>query len=187
MPRAKLYDDLLSSLVSALETMPVKLACDLVGICPTTYRRWVQWGESGEEPYASFLSLANESRAAYVRGRLKVIEAAAAKDWKAAAWYLERAFPEHYAKTTNEKQEISGPGGAPLFGSQPDPQAVNDALFILINHCGAPPAPGSPSGSGADQPSDGSDRGDGHAGPGSADPVLPAQPNGPPGGVPADG
>jgi hypothetical protein len=183
--RTKLDDDLLSDLVTALETLPIRIACDLVGIHESTYRRWVGWGEAGEEPYASFLELAKQSRAAYVQGRLRIIEQATTTlglgkgDWKAAAWYLERCFPEHYARQTTEKQEISGPGGTPLFGAQPDPQAVNDALLILINHCPIPSASGQPSG-----PDRGSGDGGTDSGPASA--VLPAQSDGAPDGVSAD-
>jgi hypothetical protein len=112
-----LTDDLSLKLAEALRRLPIALACDLVGLPRSTYYDWMARGEREEQgPLAEFRRLVLASRARYVDDTLKAIEEAARKkskgDWKAAAWYLERCYPDHFSPRS--KLEHSGPNGGPL-------------------------------------------------------------------------
>jgi hypothetical protein len=88
----ELTDEVQVALAKALERLPIRYACDLVGIDQKTYRNWMDRAEAGEEPFLSFSRLARKGRAGYLANRLGVIHDAAGEDWKAAAWYVERNF-----------------------------------------------------------------------------------------------
>jgi hypothetical protein len=109
MGRPTLYtDELAAKLVEALASLPIKYACGQVRIHPDTYTNWIAKGDAGEEPFATFSALARESRANYIADRLRVIHEAAPADWKAAAWYLERACPEDFG-AHRTRGEDAGP------------------------------------------------------------------------------
>jgi hypothetical protein len=109
----ELTDELAVALVEALRRLPIRYACDLVGISDQTYRNWVERGEAEEEPYASFLGLARRARAEYIGDRVGVIERAAIDDWKAAAWYLERCAPEEFKPRSAQETDLTS-GGQPI-------------------------------------------------------------------------
>lgn len=79
--------------------MDYKLACDAVDIDYSTFKRWMQLGEAGEQPYCAFRAAVLCARAERAAHLLDKIEAFAVDDWRAAAWILERTMPEHFAKT----------------------------------------------------------------------------------------
>jgi hypothetical protein len=95
-------------LCSALERLPIKLACQVAKIDRETYRRWMKRGETGEQPYADFAALARKSAADYAADRLAKIHEAAEDDWKAAAWYLERRFPGEFQPRSKTETKHSG-------------------------------------------------------------------------------
>ena len=72
------------------------------GISPRTLREWLQRGLSQskrDEPYRKLRERLAEARAtaeaAYVA---RIASAAAAGDWKAAAWFLERSYPARWGR-----------------------------------------------------------------------------------------
>ena len=83
-------------------------ACRYVNISPRTWGHWQNRGSMGEEPYASFLSAVKDAEAEGMLSCLESIERAHRnKDWKAAAWLLERRWswwPNHMITTLTEEQ-----------------------------------------------------------------------------------
>ncbi len=74
-----------------------KIAARYAGISKRTLCDWIYKGaeaESGE--YAGFCNDVLEAEQAAEIRALGVIQQAANRDWKAAAWFLERKFPERY-------------------------------------------------------------------------------------------
>lgn len=63
-------------------------------------------------------------------------------EWRAAAWWLERADPEHFSRRTTELQ-ISGPGGGPLEVSIDEFASTAQRLRLNMEQRGALPAGGS--------------------------------------------
>src|SRR5436190_12216897 len=78
------------------EGCDIKSACNICDIGERTYHEWKERGEKGERPFDSFFSAASRARDAHKAQLLKRIDAATKADWKAAAWLLERRFPQEF-------------------------------------------------------------------------------------------
>src|SRR5262245_23159170 len=66
------------------------------GLHPATVRLWLRKGAAGAEPYHSLLRAVARARCAWRREMLAHIRRGAAKDWRAAAWALERLGGRRY-------------------------------------------------------------------------------------------
>lgn len=75
----------------------IKAACQYAGINTKTYYDWKRRAAEGEEPYRTFVIGVEQAKGEFVVRNLQAIHAHTAIDWKAAAWLLERSFPEDYA------------------------------------------------------------------------------------------
>lgn len=82
------------------------------GVHEATFYRWMAEGakEDAAPLYREFREAVEEAKAAAEVGALLQIRAAAADDWKAAAWFLERTRPDRYSR----RVEHAGPGGGPV-------------------------------------------------------------------------
>ena len=94
-----------------------KVACALAGISEATLYRWLE--QSREKNATEQLREFRESfeRVEAEAEVLKVSRIAQAADngrWQAAAWWLERKYPERWAQQTKIKAELSGPDGKPI-------------------------------------------------------------------------
>ena len=72
------------------------------GINLTIYERWLKRGErtaTKDKPYRAFAIAVEQAKADAEAILVKRISNAAADDWKAAAWLLERKWPERWTKT----------------------------------------------------------------------------------------
>lgn len=86
----KYTEDNVKAFVEAIKIgVKIKNACELIGINQDTYFTWVK-----EHP--EFSDLIKRARGERTREALMVIRKAALKSWQAAAWYLERTFPDQY-------------------------------------------------------------------------------------------
>ena len=83
----------------------IKVACQAVGISHTAYFDWIKKGEDGIAPYAEFLGAIKKAEAEAHVNYVAIIASQAPTQWQAAAWWLERKFPDKWAK--REKIEIS--------------------------------------------------------------------------------
>lgn len=96
--RPSLYTPALHERVCALVAVrvPIRTACQLEGIGARTLYDWRERGKHGEEPFATF---AQDLAIAVARSEataVQFIATAAADNWKANAWWLERRFPKRY-------------------------------------------------------------------------------------------
>lgn len=77
-----------------------KAACGVAGVPLRTFRRWVAEGkklcEADDETAAPLAVFARQVSGARGMAAVNVINEASKKDWKAAAWQLEKLFPEEY-------------------------------------------------------------------------------------------
>lgn len=69
-----------------------KAAARAAGLSRTTIDAWMRLGAQGEEPYASFRSRVEAARAEGEARQVTQIATAAAEDWRAGAYLLERRF-----------------------------------------------------------------------------------------------
>jgi len=122
--RSKLTDEVWARIQRSVEVGTyAKVAAVAAGISEATYHRWRSQGRQDREQgrrtrVARFDADIEAAEARAEEHHIRQITQAAAGargrpgDWKAAAWLLERKYPERYARRTN--QEVSGPGGSPV-------------------------------------------------------------------------
>lgn len=93
------------------EGLPFERSCIMYGISASTGYNWLKWGDEGKEPYASFLEAVKEAEVEGEMALVKIIKDAArfeTKHWTAAAWMLERRFPQRWKKDRNDGDSVSG-------------------------------------------------------------------------------
>lgn len=113
--KTKLTPEVQSNIVQALRAGNYQeTAAKFAGISQQTYYTWLRRG--AEEPdsiYAEFLEAVERAKAAAeVRDIALIDKAANDGSWQAAAWKLERKYPQRWGRIT--RTEISGPEGAPV-------------------------------------------------------------------------
>ena len=94
-------------------------ACEAAGIDDSTFQRWMRRGEKvlkareprpGEKEFGEFCAAVKKARALGKVSNVTLIETAAASDWKAAAWLLERMYPHQFGRKYI-RIEAGGPDG----------------------------------------------------------------------------
>lgn len=91
----------------------VETAAEYAGIGKTTFYRWMEQGEQASHGiYREFRDAVMRARAEAEARSVALIQKAAPDDWRAAAWWLERAFPDRWGP--RQKLEHSGPEGGPI-------------------------------------------------------------------------
>lgn len=89
------------------------LAAQSAGITERTMYRWMARGESRKKGILRrFWKSVKEAEGARANSWLKTIEIASVTDWKAAAWKLERCYPQLYGRYM--RTELSGPNGTAI-------------------------------------------------------------------------
>jgi len=118
-----------------------RLACQYAGISEDTLARWRALGTQGRKPYADFADAFTRAQGTLAVALLAKIEAAAAVDWRAAAWKLQHRFPRDYGL----KVELSGDATNPVQVLQALPQDQLDArIQALLAQTGYGPAAAAP-------------------------------------------
>lgn len=94
--------------------MPLKHAAMLAGVSYDSLNRWRIKGESEFAPseFRDFCKALQHAEAVAMHRLVALINTAGQSDWKAAAWTLERRFPEEFSKP--QRVEHSGPEGKPI-------------------------------------------------------------------------
>lgn len=85
---------------------PIQVACAAVGINKDTYFHWLKLAGQGRQAYIAFKEAVDKANAQAVVKNVRVVsKSAAAGVWQAAAWWLERRFPDEWART--ERHEMT--------------------------------------------------------------------------------
>ena len=111
-----------------------RLTCARVGVNPSTFYRWLDTGETAKiGRYREFYEAVERAKADSALRLVSQITLQALTDWRAAAFMLERRFPEDYGKRT----ELTGKDGGPVKVEaktehvfQPTQEAWDEALRI---------------------------------------------------------
>lgn len=106
-------------------------ACRLAAINYDLFRRWMALGgyplgggknsvqidpDEAEEPYASFAQSVVQAKAVAEERAINQVIAAGDRDWKAAAWYLEKTNPDEWApEKKNASIQIGTTSGVQIF------------------------------------------------------------------------
>lgn len=106
--------DVQSKLVEAIELgSTYELAAQYAGVSYRTLRNWITRAENDEEEcFVHFLHALKEAEGKGAFSLLRKINTAAGDgNWQAAAWILERRYPESYGR---QRIEHTGANGGPL-------------------------------------------------------------------------
>ena len=97
------------TIINALEQgMTREAAAGTADVHKTTFYRWM-------EADATFrTNVEKAEQKAESRFLLRVTQAASSGTWQAAAWWLERRRPQHYALKQRSHVEVTGEGGGPV-------------------------------------------------------------------------
>lgn len=128
---AELQEKICSHLRAGLT---IETTAAIVGIGVQTFREWVARGlgtdinRSKTPLHAAFAAAIQKARAEGEAYHVLNIRAKAADNWQASAWYLERVYPQKYAR----RVEVTGSEGGPIETRQEitlkilaDPEAVD--------------------------------------------------------------
>jgi len=113
--QTKLTPEVQDKIVSALRAGNYQeTAANFAGISKPTFYGWMQRGRTEPDSiYSVFLDAVEKAKAeAEVRDVTLIDKAARDGSWQAAAWKLERKFPNKWGRVN--RTEISGPDGAPV-------------------------------------------------------------------------
>jgi hypothetical protein len=78
----------------------VAVAANAAGISLRTLQVWLQRGRKGEDPYAALVERVDRARAEGEVRNVATIAKAATERWDAAAWLLERQYPERWGRVS---------------------------------------------------------------------------------------
>ena len=98
----------------------IETACNASGIHKDSFYEWLKRAKTGEEPFAKFASQVDEAVALAEARDLQTIQKASGEQWQAAAWRLERRYPERWGRRDPQRIELTGKGGGPITLSLED-------------------------------------------------------------------
>lgn len=90
--------------------VPIKRAAMSQGVSARAVMNWMARGrasdpEAPDEPYATFAQEVDAARGVYLSGLVMRVGKASDKDWRAAAWMLERQFKEFSERKIHEMDQ----------------------------------------------------------------------------------
>jgi len=98
----------------------IKEACEAAGLDRSTFRKWRK-----DDP--SLIPLLKKAKAEQLASMIANIKQAGQKEWSAHAWYLERRYPEKFAKKTIVVEpRKSDDGGILVELPKPDKKRAED-------------------------------------------------------------
>lgn len=127
-----------AKIVNALRVGAYKVnAAKAARVSYKAVERWLEKGRKGDERFAQFAIDCEEAMAQFAN-RLQgtITKAAVAGDWKAAAWDLERRFPQLYGRKPEAAVGVSfggGGGGGGNSSGEDEPQRTLVTFYIPDN------------------------------------------------------
>ena len=104
--KSKLTPELQEKVVNLLRRGNyVETAAACVGISRDTFYEWMKKGAKGVKLYGAFAQVVHQALAESEAMDLAIIQRASTTQWQAAAWRLERRFPEKYGRHDRTKVE----------------------------------------------------------------------------------
>ena len=102
MPRkSKLNEELIKQAVKLIEAGNYqKHVAQALGITETTWYRWMQEGEKAKSGLKRkfYESIKKAEARAVLRNVAKILQASQEGNWQAAAWWLERRYPDEWGR-----------------------------------------------------------------------------------------
>ncbi len=98
----------------------IETACKAAGIQRDTFYKWLERGRRKgpkDKPYVEFLAQVDEAMAMSEVRDLATIQRASATQWQAAAWRLERRYPDRWGRREQIRVDASVDGLAGFLAS----------------------------------------------------------------------
>ncbi|WP_259312421.1 hypothetical protein [Capillimicrobium parvum] len=96
----------------------LELAASIIDVTPRTIHGWMRRGERpgrSEAPYRALKEAVDQARAEHEAILTATVGKAATKgSWRAAAWLLERRYPERWGRRPGEAEDDGDGGTDPL-------------------------------------------------------------------------
>jgi len=129
----EMHDAILKCIIAGLS---YRYTCDYVGISENTFMEWRRTGEADEEKgentiYSRLFREVKKAESSAILMRLKNINDASKESWQAAAWFLERKYPDDFGK--KEKHDLGGEIKLESFLDRL-PRNVAEAVIKLCLH-----------------------------------------------------
>jgi hypothetical protein len=111
IPKLETCPEISKFLVDAIAAgCPINQACSAAGISLAAFWRWLAEGEKANARpiYRNFRDAIKQGQRDRLLNAVQAIQAAAPRQWQAAAWWLERSSPENWAspETRLRQREI---------------------------------------------------------------------------------
>lgn len=120
MSNEKLTPELQACIVANIENGNyIAVAAQSAGINKSTHSRWMSKGRNdidrGEDTiYSQYFEAVTTARAKAEVQNVFVIKSATHDTWQAAAWWLERTFPDRWGRRDRMSLEHTGRDGGPI-------------------------------------------------------------------------
>jgi transposase len=135
-PKTKLTPELQDKILLHLRLGAyVETAAACAGIHKDTFYEWMKKGAHAVAPYGAFADAVHKAIAESESRDLATVLKASTKSWQAAAWRLERRFPEKYGRNDRVKVEAK---------IEHDGASLVAKLAALIDSGSEPKKPGRP-------------------------------------------
>lgn len=87
--------------------MPRRHAAALAGVSESAVAKWLAAGRKKTSgPHFQFVQAIKKAEAEAIARNVTVVQAAADKSWQAAAWWLERRFPDEFGSESRTVREL---------------------------------------------------------------------------------
>ena len=104
----EITDEITDKICQALKLgAPMDTARAYAGVLAPTFATWLVKGRRGEEPYVPFINAVDLAIAEGKMRDVARIDHHADKDWRAAAWKLERRFPDEFGEVKRLDQSVT--------------------------------------------------------------------------------
>jgi len=127
---SKLTPDVADQIVAMLRAGNyVGVACHAARVARRTFGDWLNRGLSSrpeDAPYREFRERVEQARAEGEVRNVTAIAKAAVESWQAAAWLLERQYPERWGRPSSPQRREAPPDETPV--AEDDPFAEVDEL-----------------------------------------------------------
>jgi len=124
--KSKLNDEITDKVCKAVAAGNfLQTAAEYAGVSVSTIHAWMARGEEAqdrkeagkrvpksERKFLNFYLQVRKSRTEVEARNVVTVSRQATSDWRAAAWFLERSFPQHWGKKSS--MEVSGADGGPI-------------------------------------------------------------------------
>lgn len=92
------------------EGLPYTTVCKLAGVNRESFIKWLELGKEGYKPYDKFYKEIVKVEAQAELRAIRSLRQHEERDWRPAAWQLERRWPEHWSKQdrTTARIEVQG-------------------------------------------------------------------------------